>query len=367
MNDNFERRLTNDLKDAKLPAAPDALRDRVRAIATTGARADTPRGRPRLGRAGMVIPAAAAVALLSAGAALFMTGRATVVPTPTADLSTPHASASLAADSGVLTVSQAIDRLTSGRAGSERVTIGGFWSDASVRHGCAAPKERPGVLELYCTDGEFGITERNEPIEVIDPHGLVTPGTGPSLSPFVDQSVPGASTLFGLPQINGQPYPPVPIVVVGHFNDPRWKDCRAEAQPRCKARLVIDSIVRFDPASASTPAPTPSPTPFPYADPPPAPFDAEACAGRAPIASAEWTTLGSVGIDIGDPNDVAYVMITRDPIPIGGWYDDPNGTRYRAWARRVCYAYEWSPEAIGYEALPGTLFKEFPDGHQEPA
>jgi hypothetical protein len=268
----------------------------------------------------------------------------------------------------VLSVSQVLAQRGSGGLKNQPVVVAGFWSDASVAHSCAAPLEPTGDLEIYCRDGEFGITERDEPIEVIDPHGYVTPGTGPALTPYVDQNVDRAWELFSLPSINGQRYPPIPIVVLGHFDDPRAADCQSTARKLCRDRLVVDEIIHFDQLSVQPPAPTPSPTPFPVADPPPALFDTAACAEGKPVEFEGWKTLGSLGIDVGDPEATAYIVITRDPIVIGDWIDDPNGSghRFRTWGQRVCYGTEGEPGFIGYTAMPGTSYREWDDGRHEP-
>jgi hypothetical protein len=148
----------------------------------------------------------------------------------------------------VLTISQAIAKRNAGELGDRAVAVRGYWSDASVPHGCVPPPGgNAGALEIYCVDREFGMTELNEPIEVISKQGRVTEGTGPWLTPYVTGDVTGAKQLFTLPVINGQRFPPVPIVVVGHFKDSRSVDCRPEAKQLCRDRLVIDRIVVFGP------------------------------------------------------------------------------------------------------------------------
>lgn len=268
----------------------------------------------------------------------------------------------------VLSVSQVLAQRASGGLKDQPAVVAGFWSDASVAHSCAPPPEQTGDLEIYCHDGEYGITERDEPIMVIDPHGYVTPGTGPALTPYLDQNIDRVREMFTLPTINGQRYPPIPIVVLGHFDDPRAADCRSSARQLCRDRLVADEIIQFDQLSVQPPAPTPSATPFPVADPPPALYDTSACAEGNPVEFEGWTTLRSLGIDIADTDATAYIVITRDPMVIGDWIDDPNGSghRFRTWGQRVCYGYDWEPGSIGYTAMPGTSYREWDDGRHEP-
>jgi hypothetical protein len=338
------------------------------------------RRRTARGRSTLLI-AAAAVLLTIAGGAILLTGgyravlpnRSSQTANPAATSSpgpTPIAQATLPTEVDgrpVQTVSEAIAKRDAGGLGTNPIAVRGYWSDGSVMHSCGAPDQATGELELYCNDREFGITELDEPIVVISRSGIATEGSGPWLTPYLSGDVAGAANLFKLPIINGQRFPPVPIVVVGHFNDPRAVKCRPIARKLCRDRLVIDRIVQFGPDAVPTPAPTPSPTPFPFADPPPALYAAAICAEGNPIKFAGWTTLSSLGIDIGSPDEIAYTVITAAPIPIGDWFDDPNdGSRYRLWGQRVCVAYEWDPGAIGFTAMPGTMFREYPDGHHEP-
>jgi hypothetical protein len=369
MIDDFETRVGLDLRQMALPAAPASLRARVQDVTVVSPRV---RGRRRSGRdrRWLLLIAAAAALVATAGGALLLSN-GTSLPVTIASPSpatTPKASQPSTVDGlPVLTVSEAIAKRDSGGLGVRPVAIRGYWSDASVLHMCAPPDSTPGALELYCNNGEFGITELDQPIMTISNRGQVTPGTGPSLTPYVDNGLAVAVSLFSLPVINGQRYPPVPIVVVGHFDDPRAADCRPEARQLCKDRLVLDRIVQFDPSAVPTPAPTPSPTPFPFADPPPAMFDAAACSGNIPYGFVGWTTLAALGINQGDPNATGFAMITRDAVPIGGWTVDPNGAgKWRMWGRRLCIAYPEEPGAISFNSLPGSMFKEWSDGHRQP-
>jgi hypothetical protein len=44
---------------------------------------------------------------------------------------------------------------------------------------------QPGDLEIYCHDGEYGITERNEPAVVLTKDFRLVPATGPMLTPWI--------------------------------------------------------------------------------------------------------------------------------------------------------------------------------------
>jgi hypothetical protein len=378
MNDDVEARLGADLRRPTLPAAPDALRARVQAIPAHHPHARVRRRVAEQRRWAVIAAAVIVVAVAGFGALALSGGKplaSTAAPSATASPSgspspPPIADASFPTTvdgQPVLTISEAIAKRDGGKLGTDPVAVRGFWSNGSVGHSCAAPDAPTGELEIYCHDREWGMTELDEPIMVIDQQGYTTEGAGPWLTPWIGQEIDGIQALFSLPIINGQRFPPVPIVVVGHFDDPRAADCRPAAKELCRDRLVVDRIVVFARDAVPPPAPTPSPTPFPFADPPPAPYPVDQCAEGHPVSFTGWTTLASLGIDIASPNEIAYIVITKDPIPIGGWFDDPNdGTRYRLWGQRVCYGYERDEGAVGYTAIPGTYFREYPDGRREP-
>ena len=369
MIDDFETRVGLGLRSLALPGAPASLRARVHAIATVSPPAH---GRRRSGRdRRWLIFVVAAALVATAGGALLFSGGTSLPPTETASprlaTSAQPSQAAMVDGLPLLTVSEAIAKRDAGDLGNHAIAIRGYWSDASVGHSCVPPTGTPGVLEMYCIEREFGITELAAPIETISNRGLVTPGAGPWLTPYLDNTLAGAETLFNLPIINGQRYTPIPIIVVGHFDDPRATICRPEALQLCKDRLVLDRIVQFDPLSVPTPAPTPSPTPFPFADPPPALFDAAACLGNVPYGFVGWTTLAALGINQGYPNETGFVMITRNAVPIGGWTVDPNGAgTWRMWGKRLCISYPESPGSISFNSLPGSMFKVWKDGHRQP-
>ena len=194
----------------------------------------------------------------------------------------------------------------------------------------------------------------------------MTEGAGPWLTPYIPDQLPGMEALFSLPIINGQRYPPVPIVVVGHFSDPRAEDCRPIARKLCEDRLVLDRIAVFDPGVVPTPAPTPSPTPFPIADPPPAPFTVESCLEKEPAGFFGWQILSDLGIERGYPGEYAFTVVSKGPFLVRDWWNDPNdGKRYRTWGKRICFAYE-RDIGVGVDVIPGTAYREYPDGHTEP-
>ena len=177
-----------------------------------------------------------------------------------AQTSTPaaHASPTPASVDGlpVFTVGDVLDARATGAVRGERVAVQGYWSDGSLPHSCAPPAEAPGELEMYCHDGEWGITEFKEAFVVVDDEGNVTPASGPHLTPYVPQDVAGADQLFRIAHVRMPGFAPVPITVIGHFEDPRAADCRAQARQLCLDRLVVERIVQLgDPLEETTQPP----------------------------------------------------------------------------------------------------------------
>jgi hypothetical protein len=258
------------------------------------------------------------------------------IPTPPATAEPPTPSPDRLAGLQVYAVGELLELRSDGQIGGEPVGLRGFWSDRSVMHSCSAPESPPGELQIRCHDGEWGITERDEPIGTLTVDSRFLPPDGPALTPFVDEAL--AQRLFTLPFINGQHYPPVPIVVVGHFDDPRADDCQPDARQLCRDRLVVDEIVEFDPQAVPTPRVTPSPSPFPFDDPPPAPFAAAKCAGDVPYSFVGWGRLSDYGLEIGG-DEVVYLVVTGEPQQqSGGW--------------KVCWAHEWEHGSFAAVSRP---------------
>jgi hypothetical protein len=396
MTDELERQLRERLHQVPLPPAPAGLHEQVDRLPS-----EPPGRRPPATR-GLVLAAAALglvlLAVLGAGLVSLAAPSPSLLPSPATPTpspssaaetpSTPSASSDVSpaptssaapwpspslgdlGDLHVYSVSELLAARQAGAIGGEQVALRGYWTGLLLGHSCVPPRDTPGDLELYCHDGEWGVTERDEPIMTVTRGGDVYPPAGPALTPYIDQDdhLDIMLWLFTLPTIAGQPYPPVPIVLVGHFDDPRAADCRPEAQQHCRDRLVIDRLVSFEPDAVALPTPTPTPTPFPPADPPPALFSKADCAGDRPYSFIGWTTLGDLGIDIGDTQAHSYVMITRDVMQIGDWIGDPNGSqgRFRTMGQRVCYAFEWESGTVGFTWMPGTAYQEWEDGHRTP-
>lgn len=359
MTDDLERHLRRDLPTAELPRAPDSLHVRLQAVAASEPRQVAGRAVRRTGRLRLLIGLAAILVVGGAAAVSYVGLRRPNIPTTVDGLP-------------VMTVSEAVAAHAAGRLADGRAAIRGWWSNGQVGHSCVPSIEPVGELELRCQDGEFGITELDEPIFVIDmSSGLVTyEAQGPHLSPYVANELEGIADLFGLPIVNGQRYPPVPILVVGHFDDPRAAQCRAAARQICLDRLVVDRIVEFSPESVPTPGVTVPPTAFP--DPPPSPlFDAVACAGDVPYSFVGWTTTAALELPYDRPGHV-FAMVTKDPVLLtaDGWEDDPNGSghQFQIWGPKICIAEEAPGHQgeMGFGSVPAGTYVLWDDGLRVP-
>lgn len=268
-------------------------------------------------------------------------------------------------ESSTMTVSEFLKASTDGTL-PDTVTLTGYWSGAPLAHSCAPTVGSVGELEIPCHDGEYGITELAEHIITITPSGYSRTATGAWITPLIDDARIAAS-LFGLPRIHGQQHPPVPIVAIGHVNDPRAAECRAAAHQLCRDRFVIDEVVEFEPEAVPAPAVTPAPTPFPFGSPPPALFAAQDCAGDVVYSFAGWTRLQDLEVE-STRDEVAFVVVTRDVITTEWMRDDQDPSRhFRSGGRRYCYATEGMGSTIRFGGyLPGTGFIEYDDGTKKP-
>jgi hypothetical protein len=240
------------------------------------------------------------------------------------------------------------------------VVVGGYWTNRSRPHSCVAPLAQTGLLEHYCVDGEYGITERNEPILRLDEGGRAVPAIGPSLTPHFDRdALAGDLLLLGM--FNYE-HPPIPIVVRGHFDDPRASDCRPEARQLCLDRLVVDRVVLFDIEAAWAATPPLLQATFPDGETRPAPFGPGECPQIADPGFVGWTVPAAIGL----PDETApiWVMVSRvDEVVFGDWADDPagSGRQLRMLAKQMCAA-RASDEIVTRGPLPTSMYLEWSDG-----
>lgn len=202
--------------------------------------------------AALVIAVIGAISLVGGGSAP-PSATAPTSPSPSAKIAGPPIGESV---NGLIvrSVGQVLDRRASGAIKGEPIALGGYWTDRTIVHSCAVVVPEPGVLELGCHDIEFGITERNEPILTFHPD-QIRAAAGAYLNPYIPRAL--QQGLFSLPVVGGQRYPPVPIVVLGHFDDPRAIECRPQFRQMCLDRFVVDRIVLFDLSGAAAPTAPP--------------------------------------------------------------------------------------------------------------
>lgn len=365
MNDDLEPRLRDALRRADLPGAPESTREWLAQLK------DDPRptgGRSRLRPLLILVPAAALLLAFVVFGGGLSAPTPSPSPAPRAPSPSPTAQLFPATVDGlpVLTVGEVLAARAAGGLRNQPVAVGGYWSYGVTGVMCAAPVGSPGELEIYCNDGLYGITERDEPILVMNQDtGRSSVATGPHLTPWVSDAI--LTKILSAELVNGRLIlrPTVPIVVVGHFDDPRAAACRPQARKLCADRLVVDRIAMFDPSSVPVPTPSPTPTPFPISDPPPALFTTQRCYNGVPKSFVGWTTTAQLKIQF-ERSGYVYAVVTRDVIPIGGWYDSPQypGHRARWWGRGVCLSQ--SPDEMEFGAVTGTTYLEIDDGRHIP-
>ena len=373
---DFERDLHARLHAARLPDAPPTLIRALDQIAGTPEPVRHRRSRPL----GLLM-----VAAVIAGSGILVASGA-MDPQPTDDRPAPTASTAvletlassprpnptsslLAGVDGlhVYTVSELQAARAAGNLAGGPIALRGYWTYLGIAHSCTAPEAPPGELEIYCHDREYGITERNEPAMVLTKDSRTVPATGPMLTPWIpneDWAVP----LVSLLPVNGQPFPPVPIVVVGHLDDERAADCRPKQQQLCRDRFVIDRLVAFEPRAVPTPGITPTPSPFPFDSPPPLSLDPAACAevaGTSDFSFLGWMSGDELAAQLASgitfEGQTLAVAITRDPVELAS-REDEDGKPYRVMARQVCFAREWDETALQFDAIKGSIYRLYDDG-----
>jgi hypothetical protein len=352
----LEARLTAAFGRHTLPPAPVRLYRQLEQVVDVG----HPRVAPRRRR----FVALAAILLLLVLVLLTFVGIVLLSSAPAAAPdaeASPRATAITSVDGlPVRGVGAVLALRQAGELRNQPVVVGGYWTNRSRMHSCAPPPGQPGLLEHYCSDGEYGITERNEPIlRFVEPARAV-PATGPSLTPHFDNELIRGDVVFA--SQFGLELPPLPIVVRGHFDDPRVSDCRPEARQLCLDRLVVDRVVLFDIEAAW--AATPPLVPATGADgvERPAPFGPGDCPQVADPGFVGWTVPAAIGVP--DEAGLVWVMVSRvDEVVFGDWADDPagSGRQVRMLAKQMCAA-RASDELVTRGPLPTSIYLEWSDG-----
>lgn len=370
MTDDLEVRLRDSFSAADLPSAPPSV---ARTLAELSIEPLV--GRRKRRWSFLAVSVGTLVLVGSVGTILLLGqgGNAATAPVRTpqpSPLSTASPSPSPNALEGlhVYEVGELKEAMVGPNRPSGQIALRGFWTDRTILHSCAYFPQSATNLEGFCHDGEYGITQLNEPILTTTSDHRSRPATGAALSPWIPDGMD--ARLLGLPIVNDQKYTPVPIVVIGHIDDPRASECAVGQRQLCLDRFVIDELVSFDPTLVPAPTPTPVPTPFPYDHPPRAPFAATDCPGDTEYAFVGWKTMSEIGMgpEIGNQNDVVFVVVTKHVIQVGDWIGDPQGPtgRFRTMGQRICFAEEWESGGMSFTTVPGTAYRESVDGTRTP-
>ena len=370
MDDDIDVALRERLAGALLPTAPEKLH-----VQAARLRGSTPPIHPvrRIG-----VGAVIATTALVVGALAFTSTRQLPTTPPGAN-AVPSQTEVVASGRPIIdgmvarSVGELLADRASGRAPGGPYAVMGYWTIRILATHCAPPPAQPGELELWCRDGQWGITENSEAIQVIQESSFagtkVIPAKSPHLTPWFG-SAAVQEQLFNLPGAN---WPPVPIVAVGHFDDELAGKCRPEARSACSDRFVIDVVGAFDPQSVPSPTPAPSATPFPVNDPPPPALADEACFIGREKTVLGWVRVADLGIKLHpdwDPGEYVYAIATVAAIPIGDptvqledtWHVDPKYPDHmvRWWGRQVCFSQDGTSIFSG--TVIGSTYLEVDDG-----
>ena len=243
MTDDLELRLRESFAAAKLPSAPPSL---ARTLVELSIEPEyAPRRQPRWALLGVLVGGlllvgfTGTILLLGQGGAA---GNAAPRGSPTTQPTSTRADSPSPSPDVLEGVPEySVSGLQKAMAGPDRPTgriaLRGYWTDRTESHHCAFFEHSEANLEGYCHDGEYGITELDLPITF----------PGPSLTPWLPEDI--KRTLFSLPFITRLQYPPIPIVVIGHVDDPRAADCNDSFRQICLDRFVVEQLVSFDPSS----------------------------------------------------------------------------------------------------------------------
>ena len=231
MSDDFETRIRTSIQAIELPSAPDSLWSDRRDVERM------PRRRPDAPVVGLAGVICAVVVL----AFLVMRPAGSTIPNQAGS----SASSGGVAAAAVMTVGDVLKGRAAGTIKGEQVVMTGFWSALAMVHSCRVPEEPMGELEsLACHEGEFGITEQNEPILVVDSSvGTFRAASGPHLSPWFPRKF--AEVLFPAGSVGRTQDVPIPVKLLGHFDDPRAESCRVVAREACANRFVVDDVLAF--------------------------------------------------------------------------------------------------------------------------
>lgn len=137
------------------------------------------------------------------------------------------------------------------------IAVAGWYSQAPV-HSCPAPIGPDGRmrstsrLELYCVQGDWGLTARDEPVVDV----TITSSSEFTSIAVRHRTVTGSvlQPVFGLSGIPLDAYPrsgadespatwePIPVVLVGHVHDPGAAACEPDTRQACLQRFVVDHV-----------------------------------------------------------------------------------------------------------------------------
>lgn len=136
----------------------------------------------------------------------------------------------------VITVAEAGALAAEGKLDGRDVAVAGYWAELELP--CPYPGSYVGALESWCRSAGFADTPNGA-------KACVEMGTQACSGPDEDSIAPWLmSDALGNPDYSGGPtdVKPIPIVVIGHTDDARARQCRPGTEAQCARDFVADRV-----------------------------------------------------------------------------------------------------------------------------
>ena len=136
----------------------------------------------------------------------------------------------------VITVAQASSLAAAGKLDSRDVAVAGYWAELELP--CPYPGSYIGALESWCRSAGFADTPEGAKA-CVDMGTQTCSGAGQdSMAPWLMSDTLGDPDYFPGPT----DVKPIPIVVIGHTDDPRELQCRPGTEEQCARDFVADRV-----------------------------------------------------------------------------------------------------------------------------
>jgi hypothetical protein len=140
----------------------------------------------------------------------------------------------------VVSVSEAVDLLSSGRLDGRAVAVAGYWS--AFQPPCPPPNRPFGALEGFC----HFIAFTSQKLESVTCCTFNFPAGVSSLAPFPVEETSGYEALQPGGSTPLESGGSTPLVLIGHAGDPRLWFCPPESRESCRRAFVLDRVAWAD-------------------------------------------------------------------------------------------------------------------------